>query len=334
MTHIEQAEHKSSTLSKKKRKGLDVWGLLSASLFLVGLVTVTGFFSKFWWPCDVVSAFRLQYVELALLAAVVYGFGRRRRQLVSALVIAGVNAALIVPMFFGGGVKPKEPTLRLLLSNVKTDNTEYGRLLELVRLERPDIIILEEVNQDWIDALGEIRAAYPHYLEYPESDNFGIAVYSRLPVRSLEVKMLGEIKVASIHAELEHDGATWHILGTHPVPPSGKDYWQWRNDQLSKMADYLRGLDGHVVLIGDLNMTQWSHYFGKLERDSGLRDGSKGSGLSISWPAFFPPLGIPIDHCFVSAGIGVCDRRTGKSVGSDHFPVVVDLAPIGQGDGD
>ena len=87
-------------------------------------------------------------------------------------------------------------------------------------------------------------------------------------------------------------------------------------------------LSATLFLVG---LTTVAGFFSKFERDSQLRDGSKGFGLNISWPAFFPPLGIPIDHCLVSPGVGVCNRRTGQSVGSDHYPVIVDLAPVTNG---
>ena len=116
------------------------------------------------------------------------------------------------------------------------------------------------------------------------------------------------------------------VRGTHPLPPGGGDYWRWRNGQLAELATFIQGLDGPVVVLGDLNVTPWSHYFRTFARDAQLRDGGKGFGLQISWPTYFPPLGIPIDHCLVSPQVDVHDRRTGPAIGSDHYPVIIDLA--------
>jgi endonuclease/exonuclease/phosphatase (EEP) superfamily protein YafD len=52
-------------------------------------------------------------------------------------------------------------------------------LLELVRSEKPDVIILEEINQDWVDSLSELRETYPPHLEHPEEDNFGNAIVDK-----------------------------------------------------------------------------------------------------------------------------------------------------------
>ncbi len=45
-----------------------------------------------------------------------------------------------------------------------------------------------------------------------------------------------------------------------------------------------------------------------------------------SWPASFWLLAIPIDHALVSEDVRVLDRRMGPSIGSDHLPIVLDIA--------
>jgi endonuclease/exonuclease/phosphatase family metal-dependent hydrolase len=34
---------------------------------------------------------------------------------------------------------------------------------------------------------------------------------------------------------------------------------------------------------------------------------------------------IPIDHCLVSSDIRVITLRTGRNIGSDHLPIIVDM---------
>jgi endonuclease/exonuclease/phosphatase (EEP) superfamily protein YafD len=34
---------------------------------------------------------------------------------------------------------------------------------------------------------------------------------------------------------------------------------------------------------------------------------------------------IPIDHCLVSPQIRVTGMRTGRAIGSDHLPIIVDM---------
>jgi endonuclease/exonuclease/phosphatase family metal-dependent hydrolase len=45
-----------------------------------------------------------------------------------------------------------------------------------------------------------------------------------------------------------------------------------------------------------------------------------------TYPAWFPLLWLPLDHCLVSADLLVGQFRVGPYAGSDHFPVVVDFS--------
>jgi len=89
-------------------------------------------------------------------------------------------------------------------------------------------------------------------------------------------------------------------------------------------------------MIGDLNATMWSPYFRTLRTKLGLHDSRKGFGILPTWttpspvspfPAWLAPLlAILIDHCLLSRDIQAIEMHIGKPVGSDHLPIVVDLA--------
>ena len=79
------------------------------------------------------------------------------------------------------------------------------------------------------------------------------------------------------------------------------------------------------MVVGDLNTSPWSPVFHDLLRASGLRDGRAGHGIQPTWPSLFPLLWTPIDHCLVSRGLIVQRFQRGPYVGSDHFPLIVDI---------
>jgi endonuclease/exonuclease/phosphatase (EEP) superfamily protein YafD len=84
---------------------------------------------------------------------------------------------------------------------------------------------------------------------------------------------------------------------------------------------------GPVVVAGDLNMSPWSPFFSRLVKASGLTDSEPGFGFQPTWPTYQPILYLPLDHVLVSRDVIVADRRTAADVGSDHLPVVIDIAP-------
>jgi endonuclease/exonuclease/phosphatase (EEP) superfamily protein YafD len=81
------------------------------------------------------------------------------------------------------------------------------------------------------------------------------------------------------------------------------------------------------VVAGDLNMSPWSPFFRRFMKKSGLKDSEDSFGFQPTWPTYQPILYLPLDHVLVSRDIAIVDRRIGAKVGSDHLPVVVDLAP-------
>jgi endonuclease/exonuclease/phosphatase (EEP) superfamily protein YafD len=61
-----------------------------------------------------------------------------------------------------------------------------------------------------------------------------------------------------------------------------------------------------------------------------LIDSERGFGFCPTWPSIrlFPRM--TIDHCLVNVDFRVLDRKVERDIGSDHLPVFVRLALIGQ----
>jgi endonuclease/exonuclease/phosphatase (EEP) superfamily protein YafD len=304
------------------------WGLLTAAGFLAVIGSLAGFVGRYAWWLDLGAHFRVQYTVLFALLAVCYAVGRKKWWAVGALCLMLLNGGVVVQQLYFGGASIENgrgPTLRAMLMNVNTKNGDPVKVLEVIRQENPALLVLEEVNSRWIEALEPLFAEYPCHEYRVRLDNFGIALFSRYPCRETEILYLGEVGVPSIRAEVICCNAVITVLATHSLPPGGAEYSAYRNEQLERTGEYVAALEGPVLLLGDLNTTPWSYYFKRLLKRSGLKDGSRGQGFLASWPSFAPIFWIPIDHCLHSPELGIVDIRTGASSGSDHFPLVVDL---------
>ncbi len=310
---------------------LRCWGLLAAAGCVVGAATLLGFFGRFWWFFDLFSHFRVQYFVALAALGLIFLLGRQRKTAAVFLVLAGVNLVQFLPLYFGGASAPSPPgrILRAMLINVNTQSGDPQRVRQAVEEASPDLLVLEEINNDWMAELSWLNNSHPHAIVEPRGDNFGIALFSKLPLVRGDVVYLGSAQVPSIAATAQTNAGELKILATHPVPPAGREYSAWRDEQLDLLPGHIDA-SGLFLLIGDLNTTPWNHHFRRLLARSGLRDSAQGRGVQPTWPNFNPLLRIPLDHFLHSPSITVEGRKVGPDVGSDHFPVIVDFSLPGE----
>jgi endonuclease/exonuclease/phosphatase (EEP) superfamily protein YafD len=290
--------------------------------------TVLGFCGRFGWFFDLFSHFRVQYFLALALATALLLLLRQRKGAVCCGVFAIINLVVILPLYLGDAVEAgeHESMLRAMLINVETESGDPILVGRTIREMNPQLVVLEEINSRWLIDLEEALRAYPYSCVRPREDNFGIGLFSKFPLSNATVVDIGEAKVPSILADVRIETTTLKVIATHPVPPTGAHYAQWRNSQLDRIPDYLPKDGSPILLLGDLNVSPWSHHFKQLLTRTGLRDSSKGRGVQPTWPAGHPLMSIPIDHCLHSRELVVLRKQIGPNVGSDHFPVIVDVA--------
>ena len=87
-----------------------------------------------------------------------------------------------------------------------------------------------------------------------------------------------------------------------------------------------------LILSGDFNSTPWS--FSRRHEDAMIGLERRTRGL-FSWPADRGPAGmglpfalLPIDHVYAGPGWRTVRVERGPLLGSDHYPVIVTLAPL------
>lgn len=303
------------------------WGLLSAAATIACLLTVVGFFGSSFWMFDEVAQFRVQYAAALIASAPVFGVRRRFKAALGSLAFAALNLAIILPYCFTGRSTevPAGRTLRIVLLNVHTENHQYDRVEQFLRDTQADVLLLEEVDHRWMQQLERLRDIFPYSCAEPQSDNFGVALFSRLPLTNAAIREFGSAEVPSVCAEILLDGKPLMLVGTHPLPPGGGENARLRNEQLEILADFAAAQANPMILAGDLNTTPWSSCFRRLVKRSGLNDSFRGFGYQPTWPSPLAALGIPLDHCLFSPELSVVSRRRGPNVGSDHLPLVIEI---------
>ena len=272
----------------------------------------------------------------AHLALVVGVFFRRRLLTAVAGAVVVAHLVWIVPELRPArpaAVPPSAPRLRVLTANILYDNGDVGSLVSDLRRWSPHLVLVQELSPVNLEALRRSRVldAYPFSVVSPRPSPLGIGMWSRLPLADA-----GEWTLAGspmLRATVSVSGRPVVVANVHtraPFGAGGRPAWE---TQLREMTATL-GREGRpAVVAGDFNAT-WGHRpFRELLAGAGLRDAhvERGRGWAVTWPHGrwpVPPL-VRLDHVLVSPSFAVTGVREGQAGGSDHLPVVADLALVG-----
>ncbi len=326
--------------------------LLASAMLLLALtllaMSIVPYWSKENRYLELFGGQRLFYFQLSGLIAVASAMAWRWKRTprtgwgLAGLVAVGafsVNAFEVLPWYVPVSsaeapvVGEERSRFRLVSFNLRGgDNERHEDVAAFLKGSEADFIFLIETETWWPVILGEVAPAYPHGQKRILADGI---ILSRYPVLRHRYRA-SNWHLFSRLAEfvLDVNGQELTVVCAHPAPYFFLGYsgYESRNDTLVNAIGHgSRELGGPLVVAGDLNVDIWSPWYEEMIENSGLRDARRGFGVFPSdWQWAEPPLqrvvGRPIDHCLVSPEIRVDDFRLGPHLGSDHLPVVVDLA--------
>ncbi len=287
----------------------------------------------YWW-FDLFSHFRVHYVITSLLLALGWIGLRAWRWLPAPVLLLAVNLAAAPPWpLTGPGGAAGDETLTVYYANVLSGAEAVHALGGQIGDAEPDVLVLLETTEARLDELGPVTDAFPFSEVVARDDDFGVAVFSRPPIREAEVCTLPsgalDLDVPAVALALDAPWGPTRLVAVHVVPPGSAEAVAAMDEQLEVLAGRVRQEGGSVLLVGDLNLTPHSHRFARFVARAGLHDSVRGwrSWTSGAWPAGLPALArIRIDHCLTSTDLRVTRVEVGEGIGSDHRPVVFEVA--------
>lgn len=285
--------------------------------------------ARYGWAFDLAANFRVQYVAVDALLAVACVLQRKPIWCLALAACAVFSARPVLPYVAlpidaVAAAPVSQHTIKVLSANVYFHNRSAKRLLDIVGEESPDIVLLVEYTAAWAAQLDELRVAYPHYLEGPQRNPYGVALFSRFEFDAIKRIPVGYAE--GIQAVVRTPDGPFTLIGVHLRSPTSPSDAAMRNTQLDGLATRVSRLTGPLAVIGDFNITPYSPYFEDWLARTRLTDTRRGRTLSPSWPVQLPILGIPIDHCVVSRGVVIVRHRGLPAFGSDHYPILAELA--------
>ena len=310
---------------------------LSVILIAGVILTIMTFLGRVWWGFELATHFRVQYV-------IVYSFLTLTMLAKRQWVLFGVattctliHLLAILPVYLSPLETPiAQPpdSIKILSSNVHGKNNHHGQILNLASRESPDVVVLQEVDGTWLQSLESLHKTHPHRLVAKSRSYERLALYSRYPIVTSQERHYGRYRVPILIATLNIKNHPLTIYAAHLTSPTSPQDAQARNQELNLIANEINSAKEPAILVGDLNITPWSPYFNDLIRNTGLKDSRNGFGIQASWPSYLLPFLIPLDHCLVDPSIQVRDRRLGPNIGSDHYPILLELALSGKSQGE
>jgi len=244
-----------------------------------------------------------------------------------------MSAALILAILhgqktisFSSNPEVSGESLRIFYANVWIHNEKT----ELVRREiadsKADLVLLTEINQDWIKEL-QLEKLYPYSFLRPGRSADGAAIYSRYPlVRREKVPEANYFSSFFVELLLPSELRIPLYFVHAPPPQLDKDFSD-RATLFSQMSNHAeRQSKERAIMVGDFNTSFSSQYLQRISNILGLKDSSDGKYLFASWHIRqFPLIRTKIDHLFHGTKVQVERVTRIKDIGSDHYPIVWDL---------
>ncbi|CAL66882.1 endonuclease/exonuclease/phosphatase family protein [Christiangramia forsetii] len=292
-----------------------------------------------YWYSKLLDFPRLQYFILGIVCSIFYVILTKKWNWLSIFLGLGLVVSLwiqsirIFPYWIGekvvsdaGDTISVKNSVSILLANVLISNRKSEKFIKVVKEANPDIILAMEVNQWWLDELENLKQDYPHVIKQPNEVAYGMALYSKFPIKNAQIKYLKHKNVPSFQGRVElGSGKEFMLYAVHPVAPMPSDEYP---DNVGEEEIELISVGKSVsknqmpsIVAGDFNDVSWSNTSRLFENNGKLNNVRLGRGLYNTFDANSSIMKWPLDHYYVTKEFKLIDIRLLDKIGSDHFPI-------------
>ncbi len=310
------------------------WAYLALALLAWAVLWGLG---DVWWPATV-ALFGPRWVLLLPLILLLPLALIRRTPFIPLLAATAIILGPVMGLRLGARNWLGAParTLRIV-----TFNVDGGAWLGLDALERmqPDLIALEECDTELAERLR-------HAPGWHEATRSNLCFLSRWPIVAVDSLVpwnLGqrgfsgigaaytvrlpdqEIHVVNLHLDTPQKGLaplrSGAGLGALEISTEIRDIGS------NRTHNWVRGIHGPLLIAGDFNMPVESRIFRRYWGD--YTDAFSEAGVGFGGSRVLPQFRVRIDHVLMGPGWRAVRAFVGPDLGSDHLPVVADLAWTG-----
>lgn len=211
--------------------------------------------------------------------------------------------------------------IKVIQLNALRSNADIVRVADWLIAERPDVVTITEARHDLRDLL--VRRT-----GWKTAGAAGtLMIFTpRQYVRMDRPTARRGAPLAFVNATYETPGGPIEVVTAHfnrSLAPSVA------GQALALESIVEQRPRARMILTGDFNATPWSAELRRLDRTLGLFRRDRGVA---TWPAqlsgrAWPLPFMPIDHVYAGPEWATVSVERGPWLGSDHYPVIVTLAP-------
>jgi endonuclease/exonuclease/phosphatase (EEP) superfamily protein YafD len=236
--------------------------------------------------------------------------------------------------------------IRVMTYNIGGLMTNQARLLALIKEQRPDLVLLQELRHSrqlrWLAT--QLHLPYQHFARYGNASHAGVGILSRWPLgpRHVLVFEAGSMGRAALAAQVHIGQTTVWACSVHLESPRveefGHSVWQhgrflWREfftatpryHQAQELNAWLQQFaHGTRVVGGDFNSLPWSRVDRYVSQH--LQDALAGAPwhylTGTYWKVPFLAMSPRIDFLYHSSEVRVRAARVVRQKVSDHYPIM------------
>ncbi len=253
------------------------WSYIAGMLLWLALYALHG--DRWWWLFLLTSVACHLFLPVLLLPPLAL-LTRQHLLWVGIGVLAGVWLGWFGQLYLPhtGTVQAQSPPLSVMTYNVLYHNHEVERTLATMRASNADVVAIQELNDELMQALHhDLIDRYPYQLVAPDERTAGMGIISRYPLESLRASSLVDLAPegwvgAPQLARLEFQGRAILLLNIHAAstnlgyggplrldPAQITASVRRRETQMHALAAFARSHAEPLLVLGDFNTGYPSH---------------------------------------------------------------------------
>jgi endonuclease/exonuclease/phosphatase (EEP) superfamily protein YafD len=211
------------------------------------------------------------------------------------------------------------PALRLLTFDIGADNERFDDIADFILGSSADIVLLQDVSCSAADRLmPKLRAAYPNAF-VPADSCAGQAMLAKRPWGEVGQSITATRKPLLVWARFQWGNRGFTLTGVRLADAIAP------NEQAGdarRLLAHIETQGGAQIVAGALNLTPFAWKFAQLQ-NAGL--GQHATYLA-TWPARWRVPLFLMDNVLSTEDIASVRVTTGPPLGSDHRPLIADIA--------